>query len=400
MTKAQKLQLRQSEVRQRLGEIAGMDELTDELKAEERKLTGELSDLETRFRAALGSEGLPEDQVIHLDREELERRSLLRKANVGKILQAVLDHSIPDGEEREAQQAHGLGPNQIPLDMLLDEDELRAVSTAPTDTGANQQQILLPVFASPSAAFLSVPQPRVSAGDAVYPVLSTRPSVKGPFTDSTSADDTTASFTSQTLKPERLQAAFFWRRTDQARFPVIQSSLRQVLGSGLMEKLDEELIAGTNGLLSGTNLANHNVSDVTSFANYSSQFGFARVDGRFVDSTARLRIVVGSGTYAHMGSTYRSNESDMNALDRLMRITGGVRVSAHVPAVSGNKQNGVIRLGMRRAAVQPIWEGVTLIPDQVTKAATGEILVTAVLLSNLKILRTDDFWKQETKHAA
>ena len=38
-----------------------------------------------------------------------------------------------------------------------------------------------------------------------------------------------------------------------------------------------------------------------------------------------------------------------------MAKTGGVQVSAHVPAVSGNKQNSVIRLGMRRDMVQPMW---------------------------------------------
>ena len=51
-------------------------------------------------------------------------------------------------------------------------------------------------------------------------------------------------------------------------------------------------------------------------------------------------------------------------------LTAGVRVSAHVPAVASNKQNNVIRLGMRRDMVAPIWEGITLLPDEITKAKT------------------------------
>ena len=64
------------------------------------------------------------------------------------------------------------------------------------------------------------------------------------------------------------------------------------------------------------------------------------------------------------------NSVDRTALDRLMEITGGVRVSAHVPAEASDKQNAVIRRGMRRDMVAPIWEGITIIPDEVTKAGS------------------------------
>ena len=63
---------------------------------------------------------------------------------------------------------------------------------------------------------------------------------------------------------------------------------------------------------------------------------------------------------------------DRSALDRLMEVTGGVRVSAHVPAAAVNKQNAIVRRGMRRDAVAPIWEGVSLIPDEISrKRQTG-----------------------------
>ena len=37
--------------------------------------------------------------------------------------------------------------------------------------------------------------------------------------------------------------------------------------------------------------------------------------------------------------------------------------------------------------VAPIWEGVTLIVDEVTKAANGQIMITAVMLHAIKLLR-------------
>ena len=83
-----------------------------------------------------------------------------------------------------------------------------------------------------------------------------------------------------------------------------------------------------------------------------------------------------------------------------MDVTAGVKVSAHVPALSNaNKQNAVIRLGMRRDMVAPLWEGVTLIPDEVTKASSGQIVVTAVMLHAIKLLRSGGFWKQQSQTA-
>ena len=60
--------------------------------------------------------------------------------------------------------------------------------------------------------------------------------------------------------------------------------------------------------------------------------------------------------------------------------------------VSGNKQNALIRLGMERgAAVQPLWQGVSLVVDEFTRAAYGEIIVHAVLLANFAITRKAQF---------
>ena len=59
----------------------------------------------------------------------------------------------------------------------------------------------------------------------------------------------------------------------------------------------------------------------------------------------------------------------------------------------------MIRLGARRDMVAPVWEGVTLIPDEVTKAANGQIVVTAVMLYSVKLLRAAGFYKQQTQHA-
>ena len=43
---------------------------------------------------------------------------------------------------------------------------------------------------------------------------------------------------------------------------------------------------------------------------------------------------------------------------------------------------------MSTSVVAPIWEGITIIPDEVTKAANGQVVITAIMLHAVKVLRT------------
>lgn len=53
------------------------------------------------------------------------------------------------------------------------------------------------------------------------------------------------------------------------------------------------------------------------------------------------------------------------------------------------------------AAVQPVWEGIDLIVDEVTAAADGEIILTAIALANFAIIRHAQYsWKRLTTGAA
>ena len=170
---------------------------------------------------------------------------------------------------------------------------------------------------------------------------------------------------------------------------------------GLADGLDNRIIIGTTGLLTGTVLANNNVTAATSFDLYQSQFAGGRVDGRYAGDYPDLRVVLGSDTFAHADNTYRASESDISALARLRSKVAGVRVSGHVPAVTNAfRQNNLVRLGLRRDMVAAIWENVAIIPDEVTLAANGQIKLTAVMLYAVKLLRAGGFHKQMTQTRA
>ena len=387
--------------------IAGLegDDLTEEIRAESETLQTEYADLETRNRAAIvaADDDDPQRRAAEFgeDGESAEVRSLLigpRRASVATIFASALEHRNTDGPEAEIQAHFKIGPNQIPLAMLRTEQ--RAVTAAPADVGTMQEVIIPGVFPYSCAAFLGVDMPTVGVGEAVYPVLTTNASVEA-LAEAGSGTETDGSFSAEVLSPSRLQASFRYSREDRARFMGMDQALRQNLSMALSDALDKQILSGADGLLTGANLANNNVAAITTFALYLSGLAYGRVDGIYAAMTKDLRIVMGSAAYAHAGSVYRNNTVDRTVLDRLMEITGGVKVSAHVPALSGaNKQNVVIARGMGlRHCVAPIWEGVALIPDEVTKAASGEIVVTAVMLHAVQILRAAGFHKQQVQTA-
>ena len=386
--------MRASEIRVRLAELGGTETQTDETRAEIATLRDEYKDVETRAQAMIVADDAP--ATVEVRSEDREMAVLLAGASIASIFAATMEHRATQGQTAELQQHLRLAANQVPLALLMED---RAVTPAPANVAQNQSKIVPAVFPASCAAFLGIDMPTVATGEAVYPVLSTSATVHTPA-ENAAAAETTGAFTADVLSPSRLQASFFYSREDRARFAGMDSALRQNLGDALSDALDKQLLVGTSGLLTGSVLADHNVSALTTYANYRSTHAYGRVDGKYANAVGDIRIVMGSATYAHAAAAFRSdNAGDRAAIEDLMSVTGGVKVSAHIPAVAGNKQNSVIRLGMRRDMVAPIWEGVTLIPDEITKAGSGQIVVTAVMLHAIKVLRAAGFYKQQSQHA-
>ena len=408
MTPLQTLEIRAGEIRKRLSELGGMAELTDETRSEFDKLKLEYSDNDTKRAALTIAEDAP---VIHTletrSAEGRELRALIgHRANVGEIFDAALSKRSIDGASAELQQHYGLDVNQIPLALLVSAPGLIPATWKPglslrplgTWERCNKASFLTcSRWARPS--FLGVDMPTVGVGEAVFPVLTAELSVGAPAENASQAE-TTGAFSADVLSPGRLQASFFYSREDRARFAGMDASLRENLTAGLSDGLDNQILAGTNGLFTGTNLADNAQTTDDTFDSYLNNLCWNQIDGRYAATAKDLAMVVGAATLKDLGATYRNTSVDRSALDRIMELTSGVRVSAHVPAPASNRQNVVIKRGMSTTAVAPVWEGITIIPDEVTKAGTGQIVITAVMLFAFKVLRTGaGLVKQGTDHS-
>ena len=397
MTKLQKAQKRLSESRTAINELTAKAERTPEDEAQLSELRSKHADLEAEYRQALEDTPPLESRVV--DGERREFQGLLDRASIGNILAASLSQRATDGAEAELQQHFGLAPNQIALEQL----EVRAVTPAPSEVGQTQQPIIGEVFPEGLAAFLGVSMPTVGVGESTYTVLTTGATVGTPAKNAAQAE-TTGAFTASVLSPKRAQASFFWAIEDEARLAGMEQALRQNLRAALSSKFDELLLTDSaGGLLGGGLTAPNDPGSEVEFAGYKTALT-GRVDGRYASTPDQVRLLLGSETYRHAEGKYRSLASaggpNESAYELLIRKSGGVRVSSHVPAAASNIQGAVAarRLGSTHA-VMPIWRGITLISDRVTKASAGQVQLTAVALWSLKVLRAAGFARLKFKLA-
>ena len=385
MTPIQTIQVRMSETREKVNDLAGAESADDISRRD--TLSAELKAQEVELRAAIEADA-------DTPPETREWADVSGRFDLGEMFTNVMEHRDSAGAIGEVQKERGLGPNAIPTEMLM---EKRAVTPAPADTGQSQAQITGFVFPQSVAAFLSIPSPIVPVGDATFPVLTSDPAAGTPAENAAQAE-TTGAFSADVLTPKRIQASFFWSREDASRFMGMGDALRDALQGGISDKLDKEIIQGTNGLLTGTILANNAQAAASTYADYVAKMLYARVDGKFAFDLADIRVVMGAEAFGN-AATKLPTAGEENALARIRNDSGGVRVSANVPAEATNKQNAIVRRGNRQDYVAPLWGAVTLIPDEITLAGKGQIQLTAVVLYAAKLLRSGGFHKQESNHS-
>ena len=178
MTAAQKIALRISTIRQRLNEIAGLDDeaMTDEVRAEADKLAGEYRNAETQHRSAVIAEA---DEARAAadgfnagegDGEAAEVRALRGRVRIGEYVSAAVDQRMADGAESELNAALGMRGNAFPLSLLAPAP-VEARASTDTDSQTNQSGRWLDrLFAGTAAERIGITMESVAPGVASFPV--------------------------------------------------------------------------------------------------------------------------------------------------------------------------------------------------------------------------------------
>ena len=410
MTKKQddyfKIRKEQSEIRQRLGVIGLMEgaERTAEVWDEQLTLRQRQLVVEGELQKAYDEQRAEQEKAVTVidSPENRELCQLETSSSIGEIAAGVLSSHPCDGATREYQQALHLKPNQIPLALMrspLVEERSSGITPGPASAGADQRPIIPAVFPSSVAAFLGITGQTVDVGEAAFAVVSTSATPGAPAEGADQAHST-AAFESASLSPTRLQASLFFSVEDAARIMGLSDALRMNLSDALSDELDDQILTNsTNGLFSGANLADHDASAVGTFVTLKKRVVYDAIDGKYANNAGDLRVVLGAASYALMGSVYRGNNSDVDALESIMGKVAGVRVSSHVPAVGSSKQELIVARGTAQHVAVALWQGIDLIEDPYSMAKSGEVILTARLLHAIKILRKDGFRKVELQHA-
>ena len=408
MTNAQKLALRLSEIRQKLNELSGKDELTEAEETDLRSLSTEYPKLEQRHRAALIAESVEEAEALDGedgDGEDHERRELRSRSRLARYVSKALDGLPVDGAEAELSAAAGC-PGAVPLELFevrrsdTGAPERRAVTPAPGTTDENLAGIVPAIFDRSAASWLGIEMPTVPVGDAGYPVLSTS-LTGGVVAKSAEADEAVGGFTVKMAQPRRISGAFRFTVEDAARLSGMEEALRANIASVLSDALDNQAINGSgtgdgtlNGLLNILTDPTAPAANAETFARYISAAA-SHVDGLFAVDLGGVRQLVGVQTYGHMAASFRANEDATTSEAWLMQRTGGVRTSRRIAAPASNIQQAIVRRANPmgdRVAVIPVWQGLTLIRDPYTGARKGEVALTALLLaSDVIVLRGGAF---------
>ena len=408
MTDAQKrlakLQIEQSEVRQKLNDLLGKDDRSADESTELETLTKRAQAIEPELRASLvlvsGEETETETETDTLDAETRERAELRAKCSVSRFVEAAIRGRLPSGAEAEYMTAEGV--DGIPLSLFEPdprEQRADASTAAPGTVGVNLQPIRPAIFAASIAQRLGIDMPRVPSGTYAEARISTNLTAGGKAKGA-DAEATAADFTVQTAGPKRVSGRLGIRIEDIASVGVgnFESALRANLQLVMSAELDDQIVNGNgaapniSGLFKALADAD-DPADVVDFDGFVATFAGA-VDGLWSSRVKDVGIVCGPATYQASAKTFRDiATADLGAIafsDYARAHFGGWWTNSRMPDAAANIQKGILRRTGRtgiRTAVCPHWGGLS-IDDVYSGSASGTRFVTFhVLLGDVLVIQ-------------
>ena len=401
MTNTQRLQLRQSEIRERLNVLSNPDaELTEDGKAEINKLSGEMADIEPKLRAAIIAEqeavearndGNPETSDPRLD--DLRKRATvseyIRQAVHGQPLSGAC---LELNQELKIEAVRGQGGGVLlPVEQLaLRADVPNTTTTTAKADETQRRPILSRLFARGVMDAMGVRLDSVPVGLIEYPILtdSVEPDMEA---EEAEAETVAAMFNSQILKPKRLIARYEFTAEAIMTVPGLDAALSSDLQMAMTDQMNNMVLTGdgvapnVHGLEKALNFTA--ITDPTNKITFGTAVGFGleAIDGKHASSEADISIVLGPATYRTCASLLASGTTD-NCFDVLRRRGMTIETSAHVAAPASNIQKAYVHAGRdmsRGDSVAAVWPAIELIRDPYTKAASSKTVITSVMLWDL-----------------
>ena len=386
--KLRRIMARQSETRERLNHLLGIDEPSDAETRELTDLRGKAQGLEVELREALDD---PESAIepgepggATVDPETRERLEIRERTGIAHFINAAIGGRAVDGAAAEYAAAVGVpAMGHVPMSIFRHgRPETRAITPGPAVDGV-VQPVVPYVFERSAAAALGVQMPSTGTGQVQIPRITTPPPADTLAKDG-SAPSTAAAVALDSQSPKRVSGQFEIRVEDLAVYAQLEDVLQEALADALSNELDEEVFngaaAGLNGLF--TQASNVNIAGaVETYATGIARFA-ALVDGKHAYSLADVRAVIGPATFAKYMSLFaNSNKGDVPLYDYLASTLGSLRVSDRIAAVVSTGQKAVCTLNAGPSPIRVyVWSALELVRDPYTNAGSGKVTLTATAL--------------------
>ena len=376
----QKIQVRMSEIREKLNAPDMLQRAADADMSDRDKLAAELQAAEVEYRAALADETVIEPVVNDSETAEIRELAGRASAEFGSAFDSMVNRRAPDGAFSELQDACGLPPHMIPLRILED----RATITGLADEPSAPQEMRPYIFPQSIAAYMGFQMPTVPYGTPSFPVVTTPATIHSPAAGADAAE-TTGVIGADALTPGRRQGSLRYRREQAAAFPQLADGVRAHVQAALVSAIDQLALDTTAGVRSITEPGDP--GSQTTFDQYISAFN---PDGRYSATLSEINVIVGGKTFEHIRGRYRNNQAPNSAYQTLRADGLNIRVASGIPAPATNDQEAFsVRGPTLGHGVIPVWDGVEVVADPFTSSVKGEIVVTIVGHAAVKMLRPD-----------
>ncbi len=402
MTPRQKLQLEQSEKRQKINDLLGKDELTDDERNELDTLTKRMQQIEVEMRAAIVAEGDDETRARGMftdaDAEAGERGRLLREITLADYLSPAAAGGALQGRAAELNAALGVpvsgtrGGVAVPWAVL----ETRAFTTTTQNDGSEvQRPILQRLFGPGILDTLGVRMDSVPAGRSEWPLLTAGVAPAQAKEGDAAAAAVAATFEYANLKPKRLTGTYEFTHEEAASVGEIEAALRRDLADAVKSKMSDVILNGAKptdaapeniaGFLT-TIAAPDDAAATATFADYAGAHA-AGVDGIHAEIETEVSSVIGTDVYQHAATVYQAGSGESGS-EALRRRSMSCRASSYIPAAAnaGQSKGNVFHLSgpngggvMRGDSVAAMWPTLEVIRDIYTKASQGVVLTWVAL---------------------
>ena len=411
MTTAQKLAVRLSEIRTKLNELSGLEELSDEQRAEIDALTGEYQAKEAQHRAAIVAEADEQRAAAddfangEGDGEAAEVRALRGRVRVGEYVGAAIDQRMADGAEAELNAALGMRGNAFPLSLLAPAP-VEARATTNTDSQTNQSGRWLDrLFAGTAAERIGITMESVAPGVASFAVTTAGASAAQRGRAEAAADAAWTVGVTE-LKPTRNAVRAVFTEEDAHRLPSLEASLRRDLGMALAEGVDRAIFLGDDG-------ANENTADITGLTTAANVVEVSitqankilgpgtleafsgLVDGIHAMTFGDLMVCSSVGAWRLWENTIINSSADNMTLAAFLRAAGlswaaRGEIDTNTAADDWGAFVGRGR-GIEGAGVAALWEAGMLLRDPYSASASGQVNLTLSYFWNFGLPRATNF---------